>query len=202
MLSCWDPGHLCAWAFHLFPLSPNPWRAELPVGWKGRSGAATAGGRGSLSLPPSSLNPAETEANSYSSSSLHMARVARSLRSLLPVSSSSRPSILRSWPDRSLLPSRLADNHVLAPNYAPSAAARGYVPEMRRRSVFDDNILRIIRSEIEYEIELHPLAKVLKTPYLSAHGSISSCANHDIVVGEWAAIDFSRFCALLLHISF
>lgn len=122
-----------------------------------------------------------------------MARLARCLRSLVPLSSSSALSMVGTRPDRCLLLSRLVDTHVLAPNHVHSAAATTCVSEMRK-STFDSNIIRIIRSEIDYELDLHPLPKVLNTPnHILESSWISSCANHKIVVDESSAINPSRF---------
>ncbi|OWM71295.1 uncharacterized protein At2g39795, mitochondrial-like [Punica granatum] len=88
-----------------------------------------------------------------------MARLARSLRSLLSPSASSRPALLRAHPGLYSLSSRLAEKHASAPSpYVPQAAARTYISEMRK-SAFEGNILRIIRNEIEYELELCPPAQ-------------------------------------------
>ncbi|KAK4745671.1 hypothetical protein SAY87_011983 [Trapa incisa] len=86
-----------------------------------------------------------------------MARLVRCLRSLVLLSSHD-PSIIRTRPDHCLPLSRLMDARVRARSFVPSAAATTCVSETPK-SPFDCNIIRILRGEINYELELHRLPK-------------------------------------------
>ncbi|MQL71176.1 hypothetical protein Taro_003499 [Colocasia esculenta] len=56
------------------------------------------------------------------------------------------------WPLSSRVPPRLSRS---SPSAAASGTARGYIAKMRR-SAFQENLLRILRTEIDYEIDVRP----------------------------------------------